>query len=145
MLQNYFLLAHIDCMHFLGRGKCLGAGEPPLGWPNSIPWIGYRGAGRSGLTNQQITQVILGMYRAAGIDPDTYVEEERIQNEASNSVEVGADADENVNLAVEDVLEAVAGAEGEDLGIINAVIDNENKISDDNEEVRERAINFDEY
>ena len=61
-------------------GRKLGQGLAPLGWPvDSVPWEGYAGAGRPYtntnrcLTNQQLTQIIIGMLQAAHLDPATHV------------------------------------------------------------------------
>ena len=57
-------------------GKRLGAGEPPPGWPqDTIAWNTFKGVGNSKLTNIHMTTIIVGMLEAAGIDPDTHVEE----------------------------------------------------------------------
>ena len=56
-----------------GNKKVLGTGNPPLGWPASIPWTQFKGISRSKLTNQQLTLIIIEMYRAIGLDPETFV------------------------------------------------------------------------
>ena len=54
-------------------GKTLGQGSPPLGWPEDISWTSYAGASRSGLSNLQLTHIIVSMLTAAGIDPEHHV------------------------------------------------------------------------
>merc|ERR1712129_129097 len=55
-------------------GKKYGAGDPPLGWPvEEVPWHSFKGVSSSGLTNEAMTRIILGMLEAVGIDPTTHV------------------------------------------------------------------------
>ena len=58
-----------------GTKKVSGQGLPPEGWRNDIiAWANFKGASKSGLTNKQLTEIIVGMLRAKGIDPETYIE-----------------------------------------------------------------------
>ena len=50
-----------------------GVGPAPVGWPATISWEGFTGTTRSKLTSQQITEIIISMMTAAGIDPDKHV------------------------------------------------------------------------
>jgi len=62
-----------------GYGRCgkiakLGVGSPPAGWPGDvISWPGFKGSTRSRLTFPQITEIIISMLEAAGLDPETHV------------------------------------------------------------------------
>ena len=61
-----------------GYGRCgtkqqLGVGEPPYGWPQGISWKKYSGATRSGLTFNEVTEIIVSLLQAADIDPDTHI------------------------------------------------------------------------
>eukprot|EP00092_Neocalanus_flemingeri_P039743 GFUD01043282.1.p1 GENE.GFUD01043282.1~~GFUD01043282.1.p1 ORF type:complete len:434 (-),score=90.42 GFUD01043282.1:6-1307(-) len=66
-------------MSALGYGKKgilrLGMGDPPLGWPTNedIPWENFTGSTRSGFSVSQISNVILSMMTAAGLDPEKHV------------------------------------------------------------------------
>ena len=66
-------------------GKKLGSNDPPIGWPQDIPWDTFTGVGSSGLKNEDMTRIILEMLRAADIDPATHVqqnqEEEHLEEE----------------------------------------------------------------
>ena len=50
-----------------------GVGPAPVGWPATISWEGFTGTTRSKLTSHQITEIIISMMTAAGIDPDKHV------------------------------------------------------------------------
>ena len=59
-----------------GRGKDarkLGVGLPPLGWPADIEWGNFKGSTRSGLKISAVTDIILSMLQAAGINHKTDV------------------------------------------------------------------------
>ena len=58
-----------------GRNAKLGVGSPPPGWPEHIIlWTNYKGSTTSGLTVVQVTQIIIAMLEAAGLDPSTHVQ-----------------------------------------------------------------------
>ena len=87
----------------------MGVGNPPPGWPLAIPWTGFKGVGMSGLTNIQLTQIIVGMYKAAGYDPETYVQDEQEEgintqeNQDDDDLEADKEGLENVELGAFEV------------------------------------------
>ena len=104
-----------------GTRKVLGAGLAPHGWPEHIiPWANYQGATKSHLSSGQVTEIIVALLAAAGIDPATHI---RVQH-----AEVEDQPDENANNRVEmeeylvDVQEGPFVAENYD--------DNENNFDD---------------
>ena len=49
-------------------------------WPDHfIPWADYKGATKSHLSSGQVTEIIVSLLVAAGIDPATHV---RVQHDA---------------------------------------------------------------
>jgi len=56
-----------------GTKKQLGVGEPPYGWPQGISWEKYSGATRSGLTFNEVTEIIVSLLHAANIDPNEHI------------------------------------------------------------------------
>ena len=67
-------------------GLKLGQGDPPQGWPHDVEWLGYKGSGRSGLRNIQMTSIIVSMLESANIDPATHVRQE---NDGGDDIEIG--------------------------------------------------------
>ena len=64
----------------VGTKKVLGMGTSPLDWPGHIiPWADYKGATKSHLSSGQVTEIIVSLLVAAGIDPATHV---RVQHDA---------------------------------------------------------------
>ena len=66
-----------DMMKYAGYGRFglkYGEGEPPIGWPVSVSWKGYKGAAKSQMSNQELTVIIGSLLVAAGLDPATHVE-----------------------------------------------------------------------
>ena len=58
----------------------VGLGTSPLGWPDHIiPWVDYKGATKSHLSSGQVTEIIVSLLVAAGLDPKTHV---RVQHDA---------------------------------------------------------------
>ena len=58
----------------------LGLGLSPLGLPHNIlSWANYKGATKSHLSSGQVTEIIVSLLVAAGIDPATHV---RVQHDA---------------------------------------------------------------
>ena len=73
-------------------GHKLGQGEAPNGWPGDAEWVGYAGAGRSGLKNKQMTSIIVSMLEAEGINPALHVMQDVAQADASvDNVETGGE------------------------------------------------------
>ena len=64
--------------------------EPPIGWPEKIPWNNFSGASRSKLTNCQTTENILSLLRAADINPATHIHRDQTVQD-SNANEGGSD------------------------------------------------------
>ena len=58
-----------------GRTKKLGVGDPPPGWPENISWCNFRGASRSGLSMQNVTDIIVSMLQAVQVDPYEHVKD----------------------------------------------------------------------
>ena len=98
-----------------GKIKKLGVGDPPLGWPEQIPWEEFAGVSRSKLTNQQITNIIISMLQAANINPATYFsQEEEFENEQNVDIETEDDG-RIENLAVDpEALEIIDNVTGGD-------------------------------
>ena len=103
------------------RGNLSPNGLAPHGWPEHIiPWANYQGATKSHLSSGQVTEIIVALLVAAGIDPATHI---RVQY-----AEVKDQPDENANNRVEmeeylvDVQEGPFVAENYD--------DNENNFDD---------------
>ena len=77
-----------------GTRKVLGAGIAPHGWPEHIiPWANYQGATKSHLSSGQITEIIVALLVAAGIDPSTHIRvqqavEDQPDENANNRVEI---------------------------------------------------------
>ena len=87
-------------------GKKLGQGLPPIGWPDDIPWVGYKGAANSRLTITGMTRIIVSMLEAAQLDPATHVTTDdpplNMENQENND-EVNVNQDEE-NIANEEIL-----------------------------------------
>ena len=64
-----FLQAMITSAGYGKYGKKLGSDNPPIGWPEDVPWGTFTGVGSSGLNNEIMTRIILGMLAAVNIDP----------------------------------------------------------------------------
>ena len=59
-----------------GRGKeawKLGVGLPPVGWPAGIEWSNFKWSTTSGLKNAAVTDIIISMLQAAGINSETHM------------------------------------------------------------------------
>ena len=50
-----------------------GVGAAPIGWPATIPSDGFVGTTRSKLSSLQITEIIISIITAVGMDPATLV------------------------------------------------------------------------
>ena len=88
----------ITCAGLGKYGRKLGDGPPPEGWPlQDVPWVTFKGVGNSGLSNQAMTKIIVGLLQAANIDPTTHVMEP--QPDQPNNVH------EPQEVAQEDVVE----------------------------------------
>ena len=82
-----------------GGSRRLGVPPAPLGWPAEIPWESYAGSTRAGLSSSEITQVIVSMMTAAGLDPETHVkepDEEGRKDEVENEVDEHEDGNDEV-------------------------------------------------
>ena len=85
-----------------GGSRRLGVSPAPLGWPAEIPWDVYTGSTRAGLSSTEITEVIISMMRAAGLDPETHVkkpDEEAQKDEVENVVDEQEDGNDEEVLA----------------------------------------------
>ena len=57
-----------------GRKRSLGSGDAPPGWPEDVkPWSEYKGATRSGLKKNDLTQIIIKLLEGAGLNPSNHV------------------------------------------------------------------------
>ena len=79
-------------------GHKLGEGEPPRGWPQNVKWEGYKGASGSRLTNIQMKEIIISMYLAVSIDPETHVKPNDTEQVANGE---GEHDEEQLNLEEE--------------------------------------------
>ena len=57
-------------------GDKLGQGVAPPGWPVDVPWAGYTGAGRSGLTNNHNHRHASGCWNQPSISCEVGCDEE---------------------------------------------------------------------
>ena len=75
-----------------GTKKVLGVGTSPLGQPDHfISWADYKGATKSLLSSGQVTEIIVSLLVAAGIDPATHVaevEDHTPDEKDNNTVEI---------------------------------------------------------
>jgi hypothetical protein len=74
-----------------GRGKGdrkLGVGPAPVGWPTGIDWAEFKGSTRSGLKVAAVTDIIVSMFQAAGLSPETHV---KPTGEATRMTEAAAE------------------------------------------------------
>ena len=85
-----------------------GVGAAPIGWPATIPSDGFVGTTRSKLSSLQITEIIISMLTAVGIDPATYVATdddlaEEVTEEAMDEVVGNLDNNDNIraDMAIE--------------------------------------------
>ena len=57
-----------------GTKKNLGVGVPPIGWPDEvIAWEDFKGPTRSGLSVNQVTNIIVHLLLGANLNPQTHV------------------------------------------------------------------------
>ena len=89
-------------------GLKLGQGDPPQGWPQDLEWLGYKGSGRSGLSNTQMTSIIVSMLESANIDPATHVRQE---DAGGDDVEIGEEQIHVIGAGDEEIPLMVAGEE----------------------------------
>ena len=47
--------------------------QPPAGWPAQINWCSFKGLTRSGLKIVKVTVIIVAMFQAAALSPETHV------------------------------------------------------------------------
>ena len=77
-------------------GNKLGQGVAPPGWPADVPWAGYTGAGSSGLKNNQLTKIIIGMLQAAGINPVEHVKQDEEPEADDHDVELDTGVEQHI-------------------------------------------------
>ena len=108
-----------------GTRKVLGVGPSPPGWPDHIiPWADYKGATKSHLSSGQVTEIIVTLLVAAGIDPATHVREHLDEGQP----------DENDNNR-EEIEELLVDVQEGPLVEENDNDDNENNLGEGEEEI----------
>ena len=77
-----------------GKRIRLSVGDPPEGWPNEqIPWNKYKGATRcttsddKNLGKSDFTDIIVGMLRAGGFDPNKHIVRQEDEEEGPEEIE----------------------------------------------------------
>ena len=83
-----------------GTKKNLGVGVPPIGWPDQvIPWENFKGPSRSGLSVNQVTNIIVHLLLGANLNPQTHVlpqpPQEQVEAEQGEHEQVGVEHDEH--------------------------------------------------
>ena len=104
-----------------GTTKKLGVGDPPVGWPENISWSDFSGATRSRLTTEQITEIILSMFREWNIDPAIHVKDvnENVVNLNVDNPDDPLDVNENLeNIEIGEGVEMILDT-GENVVIVN--------------------------
>ena len=88
----------VTCAGYGKYGKKLGQGLAPIGWPNDVPWVGYKGAANSGLTIPKMTKIIVSLLEAAQLDPARHVmaddPPQDLENNENNDIEAGLNEDQ---------------------------------------------------
>ena len=117
-------------------GKKLGQGLAPIGWPDDIPWAGYKGAANSGLTIPGMTMIIVSLLEAAQLDPATHVMADDPPQDLENN--------ENIE---NDAIEEVVNDDGDNIenDDIEAVLNEDGVGNDDDNIEQEVAVDIVEY